>query len=354
MRYATDIEVERAIVHIVDPRQRPVLSERALPLEANARLATYFADHIGASLRDSIARAARFVDLDTGIAATLCAGVFADRTCFVEVSRKLAIHLHDIVNGDGRIAAGDLAVCIYRARDGSGVADYLALLKIDPSEVLLHKTVHDDQGNLYVDFDFQANVLPTARERLQKCAFVRPLRPRPPYDMMVLDRQSGPGKADPVARFFMDAFLGAGLALDAQQRTDLLYRGLVSAQNRLRVRLSPGQNETLRGAIEQAIASQSINVDRWLEALPLPRADKEEIDRIVSRDLPDREFEIDAAYTQRLVARRRFRGDYDLRVTVQADHAGRVIRSVTRKDEAGRPPYYEVVIHTETWDEIVR
>src|SRR5437016_6049626 len=99
MRYATDIAVERAIVHIVDPRQSPVLSERTLPLDANARLAAYFSDHITISLRDSIARAARFVDLDAGVAAGLCAGVFADQSCFVEVSRKLAIHLHDVVKG---------------------------------------------------------------------------------------------------------------------------------------------------------------------------------------------------------------------------------------------------------------
>jgi hypothetical protein len=258
------------------------------------------------------------------------------------------------VTKDARISSGDLAVCSYRAANRPHVPSYLALLKIDPSEVLRHKTVQDDQGNVYVDFDFDTNVLPTARERLQKCAFVQPLVPRLDYDMMLLDRQTGPGTVDRVAHFFIDDFMGADPALDAQQRTKRFYMSAVSAQNVLRGDLTPAQDETLRAAIEQAVTSAEINVDAWIASLPLPGLQKAEIDRVISENLPDREFEIDPTYSERSMRRRVFRGDHKLRVSVLADDYSQVIRSVTPETPPDAPPYYRVEIHTETWEEVVR
>jgi hypothetical protein len=356
MRYATDIQLDQLIVHMLDPWHPDgfVLSERTLPLDREQHLADYFVAHIQNSLQDPAARAARFAALDDEAAPGVCKALLDGSLNLVEGSRRLAQRLYEIIAGDRRISAGDLAVCTYRAGNRPHVPRYLALLKIDPSEVFRHKTERDPQGNLYVSFEIETDVMPTTREKLQKCAFVQPLDPRPEYDMMLLDRQTRQPVPLPVARFFAKDFLGAQLALDARQRTDTLYRNLVSAHNQLRPRLRPQEDESLRQAIDGVVTSAFINVDTWLEALPLPEDQKERIDQVISQELPDREFEIDTTYARHLVRKRRFRGDHGLRVEVSAERYNQVIFSVERVEEPGGPPYYRIVIHTENWEEVPR
>lgn len=356
MRYTTDIRLDELIVHIVDPR-RPdglVLSERTLPLDGNERLIDYFVTHIQNSLQDPAARAANFVELDDQAASGVCQALLEGTLSLIEGSRRLAERLYQIIARDRRISAGDLAVGFYRAGNRPHIPRYLALLKIDPSEVFRHTTARDPQGNLYVSFEIETDVLPTTRERLQKSAFIQPLDPRPEYDMMLLDRQVRPPVPLPVARFFAEDFLGAELALDARQRTHRLYTSVVSAHNQLRPELTPQEDEALHEAVYSAITYTSINIDTWLAALPLPEEAKQIIDQIVSQELPDREFEIDRTYAQQLIRKRRFRGDHGLRVELSAERYSQVIQSVEHVSEPGEPPYYRVEIHTEKWEEVLR
>jgi hypothetical protein len=356
MRDATDIQLDQLIVHILDSGHSNglVLSQRTLPLDREPRLMEYFLGHIKNSLQDPAATAARFVALDGETTAAACRALVEGSLELVEGSRRLAQELYKIIAADRRISAGDLAVCLYRAGNYPHIPRYLALLKLDPSEVFRHKTERDSQGHLYVRFELEGDVLPTTRERLQKCAFVQPLDPRPGYDMMLLDRQVRPPVPRPVAKFFSEDFLGTEPAFDARKRTDTLYRGLVSARNQLHLQLKAEEDEALRQAIDTAVRSAFINMDAWIEALPLSAKCKEHIDQVVSQELPDREFEVDTTYLQELSRKRRFRGDHGLRVEVSADRYSQVIQSVEPKNEPGVPPYYRVVIHTERWEEVPR
>ena len=351
---ATNIHLDQLIVHILDPKRPdgPVLSECTIPLEGNQRLIDYFVTHIQNSLKDSAAKAACFVAMEKEAVSGICKALLDGHLDLVEGSRRLAQQLHGIIKSDKRIKACDLAVCFYQAENQHSVSRYLALLKIDPSEVFRHKTEYDPQGNQYVNFEIETEVMPTTRERLQKCAFVQQLEPRSPdYDMMLLDRQT---REKEVAKFFIKDFLGAKLALDTQQRTSLLYKSLISAYSQIRPELQPHEAESLRQAIDVAITSACINIDSWLQALPLSEVHKEQIDQVVSQKLPDREFEIDKTYAQKLIRKRRFQGDHGLRVVIEAsgETYKQVIRSEERVEEPGSPPYYRIVIHTEKWEEV--
>ncbi len=356
MRYATDIQLDQLVAHILNPWQPNgyVLSERLLPLDKNQPLVDYFVGHIQNSLQDPAARAASFVALGGDSTSGIIQAMLDGSLDLVRGSRELAERLYNIIARDERISAGDLAVGFYRAGNKPHVPRYLALLKIDPSEAFRHKTDRDAQGNLYVNFEIETDVMPTTREKLQKCAFIQPLDPRPEYDMMLLDRQVRPSVSRPVARFFAVDFLGAQLTLDARQRTDRLYTSLVSAHNQLRHILRPQEDEILHQATDTAVTSAAFNFDNWLAALRLPEEHKEQIERVLSQDLPDREFEIDTTFSQQLIRKRRFRGEHGLRVEVAADWQNQVIRSVERIEDPGAPPYYRVVIHTERWEEVLR
>ena len=354
MRYAIDIQVEDLIVHMIDP-WRPngfVLSERTLPLAVNPRLAEYFAAHIQNSLKDPEAKAAQFQGIATQDTAGICQAMLSGELDLLDGSQQLAQRLYDIIAEDRRISSGALAVGFYRAENKPEVPRYLALLKIDPSEAFRHRTVHDPQGFRYINFEIQTDVMPTTRERLQKCAFIQPLDPRPEYDLILLDRQVRPPVPIPVAKYFAEEFLDAQLALDSRQRTDRLYRSLVSAHNQLRSELAPDQDEELSVAIDSAVAAPTINLDSWLDELPLPPKRKSEIDQVVSQEFTDREFNLDRPYARKLTSKRRFRGDGGLRVELSARSSSEVIHSVEKVSERGGQSYYRIVIHTRKWEEI--
>ena len=354
MRDATDIQLDQLIVHILDPKRpdSPVLSECTIPLEGNQHLIDYFVTHIRNSLKDSAAKAARFVVMDDEVVSGICRALLDDRLDFVEGSRRLAQKLYEIIADDGRIKACDLAVCFYRAENQHSMSRYLALLKIDPSEAFRHKKERNHHGNLYVNYEIETEVMPTTREKLQKCAFIQQLEPRPDYDMMLLDRQK---RGEDVAKFFIKDFMGAEPTLDARERTDRLYNGLVSAHNQIRLELQPHENESVHHAIQVAINSDCVNIDALIPALPLSEEHKKHFDQVVSQKLPDREFEIDKTYAaQKLTHKLRFHGDHDLRVEVSEENYKQVIISEEPVREPGTPPYYRIVIHTEKWEEVPR
>lgn len=353
MRNATNIQLEQLIVHILDPNNPDgfVQSECTIPLENNQRLVNYFLGHIKNSLKNSSVKAASFITIDNEMVSGICNELLQDRLDFVEGSRKLAQQLYDIIAEDNRINACDLAVCFYQAEKQNHVSRYLALLNIEPSEVFRHIEAHDSQGKMYVDYEIETEVMPTTGEKLQKCAFIQQLDPRLNYDMMLLDRQK---QGKDVAKFFIKEFMGATPAFDTQQRTDSLYKGLISAHNQIRPELQPHENEYLDQAIQVAIKSDRINLDTWIGALPLSEVYKKQIEQVVSQKLPDREFEIDKAYAQKLISKRRFHGDHGLKVVIEGseDIYKQVIKSVEHINEPGALPYYCITIHTKKWEEV--
>jgi hypothetical protein len=351
MRNAADIQLLEAILHIVDP-SRPeglVLSERSLPLEENDRFAEYLVRHIANALADSAAIAARFTGVQPETVSAICRDLVNGGTDLTTGSRLLAERLFHVVSGDERISRGDLAVCLYQATVKHEPGRYLALLKIDPSNVFRHRTAHDVRGRLFVTFEEQQDVLPTTREKLQKCAFVRSMDPRPDdYDMILLDRQQRAART--VARFFTETFLVAVEAQDASRRTRNLLLGLYSARSQIAHELDEGQLASFDDAVESALSGGRINLDEWYATLRLPEQVVRQIDDVVTERVPDRAFELDQKEAGRRRAKRRMRGDFGLLFQVPSDHYRDVVVGEDRVVDGDRA-FFRIVIHTEKWQE---
>ena len=355
MRDATEIQVQQLAVHILDPHgpRKLILSETVSPLEGNERLHDYFASHIENSLGDPSTKAAQFEAIAENTAAGVCKGILAGSLDLVAGSRQLATWLYEIMGKNKAISAGDLVACLFRAGNHPETPRFLALLKLDPAEVLRHVVAQDKQGRRFVQFLVQEDVLPTTRERLQKCAFVQPLEPRPDdYDLMLLDRQVRRPEERAVAKYFSEDFLACEMALDARQRTHRFYRGAISAYNTLLPRLTEQQEDALRQSIDTAVGSKTLDVDVWVSGLPLPEKDRGEVDQIVSKELPDRTFDLDQDHAQKLLQQKRFRGDFGLRVSVRADKYAQVVKQAKWCEEEGEPGYYEIVLHSKIWREV--
>jgi hypothetical protein len=357
MRDATNVSIQELIIHILDPQgQGLVLSSVAVPLKGNEALVDYFSSHLLVSLKDPSIKAARFRNINPEQTSGVCRALLRGETTLVEGSRRLAQELFAILERDQRITPGDLAVCFFKA-ENYPYTRFLAIMKIDPSQIFSHVVRQDKRGNTYVSFE--ANAQAFTAERLQKCAFIQPLEPRhPEFDMLLLDRQrktieSSPAGSNAIAQFFSESFLDAQEAYDARKLTGQVYRSLVGVENKLRDRLTEEENEHLEERVQQAVTSRRLNLDSWLESLPLSPELKQEIDQTVSARMPAREFTLDRAFSQQLVSKIKFRGDHGMRLEVPAENYFTLVVSEERiTDDPERPPYYRIVIETDDWKRI--
>lgn len=358
MRNPQTIEVAEVILHILDSRQNQLqLSEIPIPQgQGDPRIFEYFRSRIDESARDAGARPARFQDLD-GDSASVCRGILDGGPGLVQGSQKLAAKLFDILRKNRSIAPGNLAVCRYRGTENGTTEDCLALLKIDPTEALRPVVTEDQAGHRYVTLDIETEVFPTLGERLQKCALIRKLDPRPEdFDLLLIDRQTRTGEGPEVARFFTEDFLEAELAFDSRRSTERLYRGLVFAQNLLRAELTDKQQVLLEKQIQGVLSLERVNVDDWLKQTGLSKKALETLrEQLAPEHLPDREIVIDRDYADKVVQWRRFRGDDGLKLDVPADQYGNTGEKKLVEVERIKPPvgapYYQIVIRTKTWTE---
>jgi hypothetical protein len=266
-------------------------------------------------------------------------------------SQLLAEALYKILASDARISPADLAVCLFEAENYPD-EHFLALLKVDPSQVFRHVILKDEHGNTFVTFE--PDPLAFTNERLQKSAFVHRLDPRDPdYDLLLLDRQVREKEEDlSIARFFSERFLDSELAFDPHEHTNRLHKSLLEAHNQVRFKLDPENDDLLDTAIQNLLQLQRVNLDTWLEELALPGEVKQEIDQVISEKLPDREFDLDPSFSARLVRKEKYAGDYGLRVEFETENKQQVLQSVKLVKNPVGPPHYEIVIKTEKWERI--
>jgi len=354
MRYVTDVHIESAILHILDPRGNGLtLSERPIQLTGDTRLSEYFQYHIQHSLNHSAIKAAHFRSHSQDSTYDICKGLFDGSRSFVEGSQVLAKKLYTILKKDGRTKQGDLAVCFYQAGNYPPNERFLALLKIDPSEVFRHVEKKDSTGKKYVTFELEPEAF--TEEKLQKSAFIRSPFENRDYDMMVLDYEAKNRRRRDVARYFIEDFLDAEFALDSTQRTKVFYNEVIASLNELRPELSETEYENVYIHLRSALTSETIDVEQWVEQLPLPTDRKEHFAGRIRERLPDRSFSPDQKVVSQFLKKRRFRGQYGLKVEVRADRFDHVIKSVERiEDDPEKTDYFRVVIETEKWDEVSR
>jgi 37-kD nucleoid-associated bacterial protein len=351
VRDLENIKILRGVSHVIAPREPSKLlqlSEVELPLGGG--VGEILAAHVDGGLHDSQAKAARFGVRDDASACGACTRLLASHPRLLVLSQQLARTLYAIAEKDERVSDGTLAVLLCQA-DGAGgtTVRFPAVLKLDPSATL-HTVTDEDPatGKPRVRYEVDPDSLPSRNEKIQKCAFVRAVDPAAEYEMLVVDRQR---RAEIVGTFWVRDFLGAELVLDAPERTRRLYRALRSARNEVEQELDATQLAALDQVIGGAVVQASVNIDNLVAALPVPDPIRARVDAVVSRTLPDREFDLDPVVASQFLRRRTFRADNDVRVSVRSEFFEQMIHvedlEAGEEDTRLRKVWFE----TRTWKE---
>ncbi|MGF1467125.1 MAG: nucleoid-associated protein [Sandaracinaceae bacterium] len=334
LRSYADLRVEAAVVHLVNPRVgRLALSQAELALDDG--VGDFLRTHVRRGLDDARASAARF--LAGSAAGELCRKMLASRASFVAHSVRLARRLYGSSEDDQRISDGTLAV----VRLASDRGRLVALLKLDPLDGYRAVETEDAKGRARIQLVLEPDILPSVRERLQKCAFVRAPE-GDDYPMLVVDQQR-PGET--VSDFFLHRFLEAELVLDAPARTRALYRVLTNAKNEVTAELPSDAAAQLDQYLDGQVVSDRVNVDQLVAGLPVEPRIRDRFRERLDDELPDRDFELDPPTARKFVKQKRFEGDNNLRLTVPSEF----YEEMVTEQRPGPDGYWTIRIRTRRW-----
>ncbi|WP_283430854.1 nucleoid-associated protein [Neorhodopirellula lusitana] len=335
-----------AIVHLVDSVKADLtLSTRELTMGKDSDLAEYFQDHIRNSLCDPSTRTATFAK-DSKFAPIANTAITSPAK-FVETSKEIAKHLYK--SSDKRISSGAVAICLYSSPQEPKVTRFLAVLKLDPADGFHPVEKNDGKGNVWVEFEKVEDVVPSSREKLLKCAFIRP-RPKEvamDYDMVVLDRQSA-GTTNEPAKFFMQKFLGAEHFGDSSDMTKKFYSSGVKAVEMLRPAIGNQKAEDIRKLIDAALTGKSVDIGQWVGNLTVEQTHKDIIAKAFQAVIPDGSFDVDENIAKAMVKKRTFRA-HGFQMTIDADEFDDIVKQRTEKDG-----YDEIILHIPDLKEVAR
>lgn len=335
MRKISQVKVDEVAFHILDhhSNQGLVLSHSLISTVQRDFLAKYICHHIVQSLGDESAKAAKFLDSQSADSiARIAQATLASTNELLNNSQRIAEALYEIIKGDKRISSGVLAVCFFEDL-ADGNQRYLAIIKFDRGSSFRESVNKNAAGKSIIDVETIDNTMPSAKEKLQKCAFIRLSAPANNYDLLVLDRQSK--ENDGVSQFFAQKFLNLEFAFDAKTRTEELYKGLIVAANKLRSKLNVEQNSNLRQATNYVVRTEKVDVDDFIEGLAIPFDAKIIVEQEVMQRVPDRKFKIDPQVGLKLTEKKKLKGEQGVEIKIDAKYYDQVVQEISQPDKQG-------------------
>ena len=183
MDYISDIDINESVIHILDNNgAEPILNE--YKLELNDDTYKFLYKHIEKCLKDEELKYAKFNserNIVKEIVQDYLNGIDND---LVNLSKELARQLFTIMKGNVNIPSCDLMVSSINTDQGP----MIAILKLDYIKNFTHQ-VDFIENKIGIGIVPQAAGLPNSGQKIQKAAFIKPIRAEDGYNLMVLDKQ---------------------------------------------------------------------------------------------------------------------------------------------------------------------
>ncbi|MFT8313352.1 MAG: nucleoid-associated protein [Clostridium sp.] len=202
MEYINEVNLNEAIIHVLDNNgDEPVYNEYTLELSDETY--EYILKHIQKSLKDEELKYAVF-NSERNIVKELSQEYLSGQGDFITVSKEIAKQLFILMKSNGNIPSCDLIVVSISTEFGP----MLALLKMDYVKNYTHN-IEFLENKIGINIIPQFIGLPSGGQRLQKCAFIKPILDENSFDLMVIDKQSKSKEGEDYgSNYFISNFLG--------------------------------------------------------------------------------------------------------------------------------------------------
>lgn len=214
MEYVNDINIIEAVIHVLDTNnEEPILNNYQIDLTDDVYKFLY--KHMDKCFNDEELRYAIFKPekrIIKDISQEFLNGLSTD---IIEISQGIAKQLFYIMKANKNIPSCDLITASISTDQGP----MLAILKMDYVKNFTHKVDFVD-NKLGIGIVEQQAGLPSSGQKVQKCAFIRPVRENQEIDLMVIDKQKRTKEGEDFgAEYFTDYFLGCTIVPNERDLT---------------------------------------------------------------------------------------------------------------------------------------
>lgn len=318
MEYINDINIQEAVIHILDSNgDEPILNEYKLELSEDIYKFLY--RHVEKCLKDEELKTAVFNperNIVKEIVQDYLNGIDTD---IVGLSKELSRQLFSIMKGNINIPSCDLIVVSLITDQGP----MIGMLKMDYVRNFTHQV--DFIGEkIGIGIVPQSAGLPASSQRIQKAAFIKPIREGQQFDLLVIDKQKKSKDDDDYGtNYFINSFLGCTIVANKRDMTKTFLKA-TEAWTRSNITEDAEKAERIRTTVKSKLKEDEyINIDEISNELfkEEPRA-KEEFSTFVKGHGLDEEIAIDKAWVEKKLKRVRLKidKDIDLYINEEAYH----------------------------------
>lgn len=353
MQDGATIKLVKLAIHVLDNTNQssePILSDKEC--EISSEINDFFVAHTQNSIVDENAKRAVFSRTDA-VVKTSSDRVFERANRFIASSKRMAEALFTPMRQTRSISPGDLAVCLCSAENADSQfvtnGQFIGIFKMDLTSAFTH-VIRKSGDEVTIQIKAQENVLPSPKQRLQKCVFIRPSQ-ADQYDMIILDNQIAHlHDAAGVANFFSRTFLQAELWQSNRDKTRM-FRSLTAQWIKQHYdEFLPDQADTLTNGARQVILSDApVNLHEFANVLiPSEPLRQNYLQFLRENRLEDAEFSPDKQYALQATKRKKYKAEGGLTVAGDADEFDQLVTINPERDAQNR---FTVTIKTTRWIE---
>ena len=314
MDYISDININEAIIHILDTNSNePILNEYKLDL--NEDTYKFIFKHIEKCLKDDELKYAKF-NTERNIVKELVQDFLNGINDNLELSKELSRQLFSIIKSNCNIPSCDLIVTSIVTDMGP----MIGILKMDYVKNFTHQ-VDFLENRIGIDIVPQEAGLPGSGQKIQKAAFIKPIREEDKYNLMVLDKQKKSKEEEEYgANYFINSFLGCKVVVNER---DMTKNFLKAAETWTRKNYSEDavKAEEIRTTVKRKLKEEDIvNVKELSEELFNDEPSvREDFNNFVTAQSMNENIEVDKTWANKKLKRVRLKIDKDIDIYIDEE-----------------------------------
>lgn len=248
MEYIKEIHINEAVLHILDNNsEEPVLNEYTI--ELNEEIYKFLLRHIERCIKDEELKYAVFNE-ERNIVKDLSQEYLNGENNLLEVSKELARQMFKIMKSKGNIPSCDLMVVSISTE----YSPMIGIMKMDYVKNYTHSIDFIDD-KIGINIVPQFTGLPASSQRIQKCAFIKPIREGQKFNLMVIDKSSNKEKDEYGSNYFISDYLGCSIISNERDMT----KAFVSAAEnwtRNKLKEDASSQEIVRSTIKKKLKEE--------------------------------------------------------------------------------------------------
>ena len=318
MEYISDINIQEAVIHIVDSNaDEPILNEYSL--ELNEDIYKFLHRHIEKCFKDEELKYAIFNPERNIVKELVQDYLNGIDNNLIGLSQELARQLFIIMKGNVNIPSCDLIIVSLLTDQGP----MIGILKMDYVKNFTHQ-VEFIENKIGIDIVPQAAGLPASSQRIQKAAFIKPIRDNQAYNLMVIDKQKkSKDEEEYGANYFISNFLGCSIISNERDMTKTFLK---AAENWTRSNIieDADRAERIRTTVKTKLKEEEkINIDELSNELFKEEPQiKNDFSNFIKGHGLEEEIAIDKQWVEKKLKRVRLKidKDIDLYINEEAYH----------------------------------